>query len=345
MIKKILYFIGIVVACIVSSLLTIHFMPSNEIKYVDTTSIKDVVSKMYDSVFLIENYNDGKLVSTGTGFAYKNIDGKTIIITNNHVVASSPNIKVRATDDTVYDATLIGGDLYSDVALISIDKEYVAIPLGKVADMSIGDVVFTVGSPLGNQYVGTVTKGILSGKDRLVNVSLKDGEIMMNVLQTDAAINEGNSGGPLCNLDGEVIGINTLKLAGDSTEGMGFAIPIDEAIRVAEIILKDGKIVRPSLGVSLTDTDSYVLYGYGLVPNKESDGAVILKTSSEGIAFKAGLQKGDVIIALNDEKVKSAAHFRYLLYKYNIGDKITIRVLRLNQEKTYELTLLEALND
>ena len=182
-------------------------------------SIADSVEKAYDAVVVVVSYNNGQKISTGTGFIYKKDNSKAYIMTNNHVIDGSDEVKIIRSDNEIINASIVGGETYSDIAVINIpEKEAISvIDIGDSSDIRLGDTVFTIGSPLGEAYSGTVTKGILSGKDRMVEVSFSGttSDYYMKVLQTDAAINPGNSGGPLLNLNGEVIGINSLKLVED----------------------------------------------------------------------------------------------------------------------------------
>ena len=198
--------------------------------------------------------------------------------------------------------------------------------------MRVGDTTFAVGAPIDSSvYSWTVTRGILSGKERLVEVSTGNtSTYVMEVLQTDTAINSGNSGGPLCNSNGEVIGITNMKIASSSIEGMGFAIPIDTAISYADSIISGKSIVRPYLGVSIYDASSYF--------NTET-GVYIEYVESGSSAAKAGLQKGDKILKIDDTEITSTSYFKYQLYKYNIGDKITITIERNGKEKQITVTL------
>ena len=188
------------------------------------------INNVYDSVVVVQNYKNDKANGIGSGFIYNN-DG--YIMTNSHVIEGANNIKVMLMSGDVIDAKVIGDDEYADIAVIKIDKKYVTkvATLGSSESINVGDTVFTIGSPISSEYYGTVTRGILSGKNRLVNVTVgSNNDWIMNVMQTDAAINPGNSGGPLCNANGDVIGINSMKLVQSQVEGMGFAIPIEDAI-------------------------------------------------------------------------------------------------------------------
>ena len=312
----------------------------------ETNSISKAVSKVYDSVVVVEVYKNKELVSTGTGFVYKKENGKAYLMTNNHVIAAGKDIKVLFTDETEVEATIVGSDTYSDIAVLSIkdSNKIVAASLGNSSKSKVGDTVFTVGSPEGSDYAGTVTKGILSAQDRLVAVALANNttsDYYMQVLQTDAAINPGNSGGPICNTNGEVIGITNMKLVDDTVEGMGFAIPIEEALKVAEILERDGKITRPYIGISMLDlSNSFYLWQAGImIPENVTDGVAVYKVENNSPAAQAGLKKGDIITKVSGKKTSNLAEFRYELYKHNPNDTIEITYLREGKEQTTSITL------
>ena len=312
----------------------------------EPNSISEAVSKVYDSVVVVEVYKDKELVSSGTGFVYKKENGKAYLMTNNHVIAGGKEIKVLFTDESEYDAQIVGRDTYSDIAVLSIkdsDKIVSAIT-GDSSKSKVGDTVFTVGSPEGSDYAGTVTKGVLSAQDRLVAVALSNTQTTdyyMQVLQTDAAINPGNSGGPICNTNGEVIGITNMKLVDDTVEGMGFAIPIEEALKVADILEKSGKITRPYIGISMLDlSNSFNLWQAGiLIPENVKEGIAIYQVEANSPAASAGLQKGDIITKIAGKTTKTLAEFRYELYKHNPGEEIEVTYNRNGKEQTTKVTL------
>ena len=345
------FFVGV----IGTYLVVVNFNPTTEnviknIKSVEVVdnSIADAVEKAYDAVVVIEAYNNDTLKSTGTGFVYKKTGGKGYIMTNNHVVDDANNVKIIYSNGTTTTADILGKETYSDIAVLTVKDDTVlsVVSLGDSTKMRLGDTVFTIGSPLGSEYSGTVTRGILSNKDRLVAVSLTSGSTsdwIMKVLQTDAAINPGNSGGPLLNINGEVIGINSLKLVEDEIEGMGFAIPIEDAIYYAEILEKGEKISRPYMGIGMLDiSNPYSLRYYGInIDSSVTSGVVITEVEKNSPAYKAGLQKGDVIYQINDEDVNSIAEFRYVLYKSRPGDTITLKYYRGADKKSVNVKLVK----
>lgn len=245
-------------------------------------------------------------------------------------------------------ATLIGSDEYADIAIIKIDKNLVpaVAKIGSSENAKVGDTVFAIGSPVSSKYSGTVTRGILSGKNRMVEVSVKStSDWIMNVMQTDAAINPGNSGGPLCNVSGEVIGVNSMKLVQDSIEGIGFSIPIEDALLYAEKIVNHVEIKRAYLGVSMADlsVSKYYLNSVGIDIDEDiTSGVIVVEVGKDSPAYKAGLKKGDVIVKIGDYEVKTAAELKYYLYKYEPKTKININVIRDNDTKTLNVELGES---
>lgn len=296
---------------------------------VTDTGIADAVEKVYDSVVTVKNYVRGQLYSTGSGFVFKTDDKYGYILTNYHVINGGSQVSVVFTNNKEENVNVVGYDEYSDVAVLAVEKSSIIsiAQIGSSENLRIGDTTFAVGTPVDSSvYSWSVTRGILSGKNRIVQVD----NYVMSVLQTDTAINSGNSGGPLCNSNGEVIGITNMKLASSQIEGMGFAIPIEDAIKNAESIISGEKISRPYLGVSIYDSNNYF--------NGET-GIYVESVEQGGAADKAGMKKGDKIIKVEDVEVSNTSYFRYQLYKYNIGDKIKITVVRDGSEKVLTVTL------
>lgn len=296
---------------------------------VTDSGIADAVEKVYDSVVTVKNYSRGKLYSTGSGFVFK-VDSKYgYILTNYHVISGGSNVSVVFTNDTEEEVNVVGYDEYSDIAVLAVDKSKVisVATTGSSENTRIGDTTFAVGTPVDSSiYSWSVTRGILSGKNRLVQVD----NYVMSVLQTDTAINSGNSGGPLCNSNGEVIGITNMKLASSQIEGIGFAIPIEDALKNAESIISGKKITRPYIGISVYDSTNYF---------SGESGVYVEYVEKGGAAEKAGFKSGDKIVKINDVEITNSSYFRYQLYKYNIGDKIKITVNRNGVDKTLTVTL------
>lgn len=296
---------------------------------VTDTGIADAVEKVYDSVVTVKNYARNQLYSTGSGFVFKIDDKYAYILTNYHVINGGSEVSVIFTNNKEEKVTVVGYDEYSDIAVLAVDKSLVlaTAQIGSSKDMRVGDTTFAVGTPVDSSvYSWSVTRGILSGKDRLV----QSDNYVMSVLQTDTAINSGNSGGPLCNSNGEVIGITNMKLASSQIEGMGFAIPIEDAVKNAETIISGKKINRPYLGVSIYDSNSYF---------NNNSGVYVESVEKNSAADKAGIKSGDKILKVNDVEITNTSYFRYQLYKYDIGDKIKITIERDGNEKTLTVTL------
>lgn len=318
---------------------------------IEKTSISNSVEKSKDAVVMIRSYKSNIETSTGTGFIYKTDDKYGYIMTNEHVVSGVDNVKLVLSDDTEVDGVILGGDEYLDLAVIRIDKKYV-LSVAIISDSSksnVGDTVFTIGSPMGYTYRGTVTSGILSGKDRMIPVSVGNSttnDYVMKVLQTDAAINPGNSGGPLLNVNGEVIGINSMKLVQQEIEGMGFAIPIEYAMSQVDSLEKGEEIDWPVIGISMINvSDTNSLYRNSIsVPSNVNYGVVVAKIISNSGASKSDLKRGDVIVAINGETVKDTAYLRYELYKYKPGQSIDVTFYRDGKEKKEKVTLSSTKN-
>lgn len=315
-------------------------------KVYEKSSLATSISKVYDSVVMVESYKGEEEYSTGTGFVYKTDDKYGYVMTNQHVVSGCDKVVLVLSNDEEVEAKIVGGDEYLDIAIMTIDKSKVlqVATIGNSDDINIGDTVFTVGSPMGYEYRGTVTSGILSGKDRMVSVNVSNSssnDWVMKVLQIDAAINPGNSGGPLVNVNGEVIGVNSMKLVEDEIEGMGFAIPIEIAMAHVDELEKGKSIEWPMLGISMANvTDESLLYRNRIqVDSNIKSGVVVVEISNGSGASKSDLKSGDVITKLNGEKVENTAYLRYELYKNKPGDTIEVTYIRNGKEHTTKITL------
>lgn len=263
------------------------------------------------------------------------------IVTNNHVVEGGQNIRVCLQDGSEYEATLIGTDSYSDLAVIKIDATGLpAATLGASSNMTVGDPVFAIGNPLG-VLSSSVSQGIISGLDRTINV---DGH-NMTLMQTDAAVNPGNSGGGLFNANGELIGIVNAKSYGLDVEGIGFAIPMDTAKSIIMDLIDLGYVTgRPYLGISMQDVALRFGSGYSSNPffsfgGNYVTGVQVVAVEEGSPAQNAGLQVNDVIVGLDDQEITGTSQLSALLYEYKVGDTVTISVLRGNETQQLSVTL------
>lgn len=318
----------------------------NDTQVYEKNSLAAAVDKIYDAVAMVSAYQNDTLISTGSAFVYKTDNNYGYLLTNYHVVEGADSVTLTMSDDTEAEATVLGGDEYLDLAVLRVDKSNVSMVanIGNSEDMNLGDTVFTVGTPMGEEYRGTVTSGILSGKDRMVSVSVSNSnsnDWVMRVLQFDASINPGNSGGPLLNANGEVIGICSLKLVDDEIEGMGFAIPIEYAMNHIESLESGEEIEWPVLGVSMVNAnDTTGLYRNGITIDRNiTEGVVVVQAERGSGAAEAGLTTGDVITAIDGEEVADSAYLRYELYQHQAGDTIKITYIRDGKENTVDVTL------
>ncbi len=302
--------------------------------------VTENISKAMTSVVSVITYVNGERYSSGSGVVYKNKDGKSLIVTNDHVVNKGNSYDVTLSDGQRYEAKLIGSDRVTDLAILEVDVELKPIAIGSSSSLSLAEPVYALGSPLGLE--GSVTQGIVSTILRTIETDLDgDGtnDYQINVIQTDAAINPGNSGGALVNIKGELVGINSQKIADASVDNIGFAIPFDEAIVVLEQLEANGKIVRPTIGIQIADLSQLNrLYYQEIKKPKSMDelyGVYVYDVTADN-----GLKKGDVITAINGEKIDSSAKLRAQLYRYQIGDTIKVDVLRDGEVKTIEVKLI-----
>ena len=301
----------------------------------EKTSLNKAIDRIYDATVLIESYNGSSLKNTGTGFFYKEDDEYAYILTNEHVISTGVEIKVVTSKDERIESKVLGKDEYLDLAVLKVDKKYASkiATIGNSKNTRLGDTIFTVGSPLGYEYRGSITSGILSGKNRKVRVETNDEDWIMKVIQVDASINPGNSGGPLLDVDGKVIGVVSLKLVEDDVEGMGFAIPIEYAMGYTEFLEKEEEIKHPELGVKITDsTDTSTLLKNNIDINQDKDGVIVLET-------KGKLRKGDLIIKVNNNEVTDLLTLKCELYQYKVKDKVEITFIRHGIKRKTTITL------
>lgn len=336
---------------------TVNNITKKEVTVTDE-GIADAVDKLYDATVIVKVGSNNQVSGWGSGVVYKTDDNYGYILTNHHVIDDAKTIVVEFSDGSEASATLVGSDEYSDIAVVKIpsNKVIAVAEIGKSEDLRVGDTVFAIGTPVSLEYSFTVTRGILSGKNRLVEMTSSSsnyGSIFgnntgdtwyMNLLQIDASINSGNSGGPLANCNGQVVGITNSKLSSSysstSIENMGFAIPIEDALSVAELVESSGSsnAKKPTLGISMTTIEGASYNGITL-PDSITTGAVVAEVMDDSNASRAGLKKGDVIIKFNNKDIEDYRHLKYYLYKCNIGDKVSVTYIRDGKEKTTEITL------
>ncbi|MFX3623360.1 MAG: S1C family serine protease [Ectobacillus sp.] len=284
---------------------------------------------------------------TGSGVIYKKVGNKALIATNAHVVDGAKRLEVKLSNGEKLEGKLVGQDRWLDLAVVEVDGSKITkiATLGDSDKVRVGETAVAIGNPLGLD--GTVTEGIISSKDREIPVDIdQDGrpDWQAQVLQTDASINPGNSGGALLNARGEVIGINSSKIAEQAVEGIGFAIPINIAKPILESLEQHGEVQRPFLGVqlqSVEDLPDYIIEKLNL-PKEVTGGAIIVQVTANSPAQKAGLEDYDVITALDNEKINSTVELRKYLYeKKKIGDTMKVVFYRngQKQEKTVSLVV------
>ncbi|MFL2052241.1 S1C family serine protease [Leuconostoc mesenteroides] len=325
-------------------------------KNATATSAYNKVSDAVVSVLNFTKSSQGSYQesSEGSGVIYKKTDGSAFIVTNNHVITGAAKIQVMLHSEKKVTATLVGKDAMTDLAVLKIDGTDVTTTaqFGDSSKITVGENVLAIGSPLGSEYASSVTQGIISAKKRLVEATSENGQNYggSTVIQTDAAINPGNSGGPLINFAGQVIGINSMKLStsssGTSVEGMGFAIPSDQVVDIVNKLVKDGKVTRPAIGISLINLSEVTASEQKStlkIPDSVTGGVVVMSLTNNGPADKAGLKKYDVIVGINGKKVSSQADLREELYKHSLGDTITLTYYHQDTKQTVKVKLTQKL--
>ena len=305
------------------------------------TTVEEVVSKVADSVVEIATESVttssylGKYVTSGAGSGVI-VTANGYIVTNYHVIEDAKKITVTTTDGTQYEATVVGSDSDTDLAILKIEVTgLTSAVLGNSSNLLTGQSVIVIGNPLGS-LGGSVTTGIISALSREITISGNT----MTLLQTNAAVNPGNSGGGLFDLNGNLVGIVNAKSSGEDVEGIGFAIPIDTAKTVIEDLINQGYVSgRFKLGVSLTDvTTQQQAYQY----NVSELGVYVSSVDTDSNASKGGIKSGDRIVSIDGEEVSSASEVSTIIKSHTAGDKITIIVSRNSSQRTLTITLEES---
>ena len=270
---------------------------------------------------------------TGSGVIY---DKSGLIATNNHVVEGAQEIIVSLTDGRSVKGRVLGADAATDLAVVKIDvdEDFPVAKFGASSTLQVGEPAIAIGNPLGLEFRGSVTVGVISALNR----SIELGDRKFNLIQTDAAINPGNSGGALVNADGEVVGINSAKVAVSGVEGIGFAIPVNSAKPILDELAQHGRIARPYIGASLIDKDISARYGFDLDLH---GGIFVMKIVTGGPVYNAGMRPGDIILTFDGAKVETVPELRTKLAEKKVGDTVAIVVLRAGIERTLQVTLQE----
>ena len=296
--------------------------------------------------------NTEQVSSEGSGVIYKK-DGKfAYLVTNTHVINGASKVDVRLADGTKVPGEIVGSDTFSDIAVVKISSEKVTTvaEFGDSSKLTVGETAIAIGSPLGSEYANTVTQGIVSSLDRNVSLKSEDGQaISTKAIQTDTAINPGNSGGPLINIQGQVIGITSSKIAsngGTSVEGLGFAIPSNDAIHIIEQLEKNGKVTRPALGiqmVNLSNLNASDLQKLNIPGNVTS--GVVVRSVQTNMPANGHLQKYDIITKVDDNAISSTTDLQSALYSHSIGDSMTVTYYRNGKEEKTTIKLDKSTSD
>jgi len=264
------------------------------------------------------------------------IDSGGLIVTNNHVVDGALSITVTLEDGRTFPAETVHTDPVADLAIVKIKAQNLpALQIGDSSKLNVGEWVVAMGNSLGMGI--SATKGIVSALG--VSLSVSAGETLSDLIQTDAAINPGNSGGPLVNLQGEVVGINSAKVAQVGVEGMGYAISIKEAKPIVDQLIQNGYVIRPYLGVSTYTVDQFVAFRYGLGVDK---GVLVTQVGSGSPADKAGIKQGDVITAVEDKEISDAGGLIQAINSYQIGQKVKVTYWHDKTQNTAYAILVES---
>ncbi|MBO0958433.1 serine protease [Neobacillus sp. MM2021_6] len=329
-----------------------------QVSYDVNTNITKAVEKTGDAVVGINNIQSSSFwtdnadaeepTGTGSGVIYKQAGNKAFVVTNHHVVEGASKLEVTMADGTKIPAELLGSDIWTDLAVLTIDAGKVkkVAEFGNSDSLKMGEPVIAIGNPLGATFSGSVTQGIISGLKRTIPTDInQDGLVdwQSEVLQTDAAINPGNSGGALINMAGQVIGINSMKIAQNAVEGIGLSIPINSAKPIIDDLEKFGTVKRPYMGVdlkSVAEIPAYYQEEALKLPRDINYGVALRQVVANSPASQAGLKELDVIVEMDGQKINDVIDLRKHLYqKKKIGEKMTIKFYRDGKLKETTLTL------
>lgn len=353
---------------------------TSSVSYKNSTSTTEAVKKVQEAVVSVINYqsqssslennfstqmfgeqsdssssDELSVYSEGSGVIYK-IDGDSAyLVTNTHVIEGAKQIEIMLSDGTKVVGELVGEDTYSDIAVVKISSKNIST-VAEFADsdkLTVGETAIAIGSPLGTEYANSVTQGIVSSLSRTVTLTNSSGEtISTNAIQTDAAINPGNSGGALINVEGQVIGINSSKISstssqsGESVEGMGFAIPANDVVKIINQLEQNGEVVRPALGIrmaALSELSTNAISQLN-IPSSITNGVVVAKVI-DGMPAQGKLEKYDVITEIDGKEVTSSSDLQSILYGHSVNDSIKVTFYRGTEKKTTTIELTKTTKD
>lgn len=289
-------------------------------------SVADIARKAGPSVVGIiskqqtVSYWGGMTESSGSGSGII-IRSDGYVITNQHVIDGAASVTVILSNNEEYNAKIVGEDVKTDLAVLKIEADgLTAMEIGRSADLEVGETAVAIGNPLGQEFAGSVTAGVISALNRTMSVEGRQ----YTLIQTDAAINPGNSGGALVNNQGQLIGINSIKISSADLEGLGFAIPVDDAMNVISELIEYGYVKgRPAIGIATREITAQTARRYGL-----SEGVYIVQVSEGSGAQQAGLQAGDVIVAADGAAVKTLDKLNEIRDRHKAGETISLTVIR-----------------
>jgi serine protease Do len=326
------------------------------VSYSVNTDVTQAVDQVSDAVVGVINIQQSNPFQeqggegTGSGVIYKAAGDKAFVVTNHHVIDRANGIEVSLADGTRVPAELLGSDVITDLAVLEIDSENIdtVAEFGNSDSLRVGEPAIAIGNPLGLRFSSSVTQGIISATERSIPVDLTgNGQVDWHaeVLQTDAAINPGNSGGALLNIEGQVIGINSMKIAQSSVEGIGFAIPTSVALPIIEDLERYGEVKRPQLGVGIQSLNEIPSYHWQETLNLPSDvraGVMVSSVSPMSAAERAGLEQYDVIVEIDGEEITDGHDLRRFLYtEKQVGDEVEVTYYRNGSRETVTVQLAE----
>ena len=338
--------------------------------YKNENATTQAVNKVKDAVVSVITYSSNRqnsvfgndetdtdtdsqqVASEGSGVIYKKNGKDAYLVTNTHVIQGASKVDIRLADGTKVPGEIVGSDTFSDIAVVKISSEKVTTvaEFGDSSKLNVGETAIAIGSPLGSEYANTVTQGIISSLNRNVSLKSQDGQaISTKAIQTDTAINPGNSGGPLINIQGQVIGITSSKIAsngGTSVEGLGFAIPSNDAQNIIKQLESDGKVTRPALGIQMVNLANIGASDLRKlnIPSSVTSG-VVVKSVQSNMPASGHLEKYDVFTKVDDKEISSSTDLQSALYNHSIGDTIKITYYRNGKEETTTVKLDKSTSD